>query len=161
MKITKNISYFISGLLLGLFLQYQLTGITIKLELKNSNNIRDKFIEFYNLLIHWLRHQQEGKKIAEYLIAKGYHNIAIYGMKELGELLLTELKNSKINVKYAIDRDADKLYYPIEIYTPQEVLYSVDAVIVTAIHYYDEIKQTMETKLDCPILSLYDIICGM
>jgi len=117
-----------------------------------------KFHEFYAILLQWIRMHNEGKTIGAYLQQCGYHTVAIYGMKELGEELLYELENSEIEVKYAIDKDADKLYAETDIYRPDEDLEPVDAVIVTAVHWFDEIEKDMKEKLGCPVLSLEDVL---
>ena len=83
---------------------------------------------------------------------------AIYGMKELGERLLDELKDSEVEVKYIIDKKADMMYADVDIVTPEEPLDEVDAIVVTAIHYMDEIEEMLEQKVDYPILSLTEIV---
>lgn len=44
---------------------------------------------------------------------------------------------------------------------PEDKLDVVSAVIVTAVYYFDEIKEEMEKKISCPILSLEDILYEM
>ena len=117
-----------------------------------------KFQEFYSILLQWVHMHNEGKKIGAYLKQCGYHTVAIYGMKELGEELLYELKDSDVEVKYAIDRNADDLYVETKVYRPDEELEPVDAVIVTAVHWFDEIERDMKKRISCPILSLEDIV---
>ncbi len=117
-----------------------------------------KFHEFYWLLLQWVHMHNEGRKISTYLKSCGYHTVAIYGMKELGETLLYELKNSGIEVKYAIDRNAEELYAEIDVFHPDEELEAVDAVIVTAVHWFNDIEVKIKQKLDCPVLSLEDVI---
>ena len=38
---------------------------------------------------------------------------------------------------------------------------NVDAVVVTAITFFDEIREELTTKIGCPIVSLEDILYGM
>lgn len=117
-----------------------------------------KFHEFYAILLQWVHMHNEGKTVGAYLKKRGYNTVAIYGMKELGEELLFELKDSEIEVKYAIDKNADDLYVETDVYRPDEELESVDAVIVTAIHWFDEIERDMKKKLGCPVLPLDNVI---
>ncbi len=117
--------------------------------------------EFYSVLTRWIEIHNAGKQISECLLSKGFRRVAIYGMKELGVLLLDELRNGGIDVDYGIDRDADLIYVKTKMVTPNEELEPVDAVIVTAIHYYSQIKKDLQTKLDCPIESLLDILYEM
>ena len=117
-----------------------------------------KFQEFYSILLQWVHMHNEGKTIGAYLKECGYLTVAIYGMKELGEELLYELKDSEVEVKYAIDRNADDIYVETNVYRPDDELEPVDAVIVTAIHWFDEIEKDMRKRMNCAILSLEDII---
>ena len=93
-----------------------------------------------------------------YLLKNGYNNIAIYGMSYVGETLLNELTGSEIDVKYAIDKKANEMYSDIELFSPDDKLKEVDAVIVTAITFYEEIEEMLAEKMDCPILSLENIL---
>lgn len=117
-----------------------------------------KFQEFYSLLLQWVHMRNEGRTIGAYLKKCGYHTVAIYGMKELGEELLYELRDGEVEVKYAIDRNADDLYMEIDVRHPDEHLEPVDVVVVTAVHWFEEIEKDMKKRVSCPILSLEDIV---
>lgn len=117
-----------------------------------------KFHEFYAILLQWVHMHNDGKTVGAYLKKFGYNTVAIYGMKELGEELLYELKDSEVEVKYAIDKNADELYVGTDVYRPDEELEPVDAVIVTAVHWFDDIERDMKEKLGCPVLSLDNVI---
>lgn len=136
--------------------------ITTQVTRKKKDNARvdklKKMGEFYNLLIQWLSIRQEGKSLVSYFEQNGYKKIAIYGMKELGERLYDELKDSEIEVKYIIDKNADAIYADVDVVTPDDQLEEVDAITVTAIHYFDEIEEMLEQKVDCPVISLEDIV---
>ena len=115
----------------------------------------DAILKVYN---QWFKTKAEGRTIADYFSEEGYHNIAIYGMHYLGESLCLELENTDITVKYAIDKNADEIYSDIDIFTPDEELEEVDAVIVTAFFYFDEIQEHLSKVLDCPIISFKDVL---
>ena len=120
-----------------------------------------KMTEFYQLLIEWLRIRQEGKSLVSFFVKNGYKTVAIYGMKELGERLYDELRNSEIEVKYIIDKNADAINVDADVVGPEDFLENVDVVVVTAIHYFDEIETMLEEKVDYPVISLEDIIYEM
>ncbi len=42
--------------------------------------------------------------------------------------------------------------------SPEDELPDVDAVIVTAITFFDEIEEKLTEKISCPVLSLEDIL---
>ena len=106
----------------------------------------------------WIIDKQNGKDLREFFLENGYKEIAIYGMSYLGERLLDELDGTDIAVKYAIDRNADNIYAPCEVVKPDDILSSVDAIIVTPVFYFDEIERQLVPKVNCPVISLEDVI---
>ncbi len=131
---------------------------------KKIRELRDghkKVHELYMAFDQWLRICQEGKTLVEYFKQNNYKTLAIYGMKELGERLYDELKGSDIIVKYAIDKNADSIYADVNVVVPNDELEAVDVIVVTAITYFDEIEENLSAKVDCPIISLEDILYEM
>lgn len=136
---------------------------------KKSDKKNDKEIEMlkaysnkqcalFLLMSQWVKVKQSGKGIADYLEKNNYKKIAIYGMGNVGEILINELYGSSIEIIYGIDRNADDIYAECKVVKPDEKLEQVDAVIVTSITYFDEIVNDLCTKLDCPILSIENIL---
>lgn len=119
-----------------------------------------KFREFYEILLMWLQDKHDGRNLESFFNKHGYKSVAIYGFRELGMALVEELKNSDIEVKYAIDRDARTIHVDYKLVTPDDSLEPVDVVVVTAIHYFDSIKYAMKDKIHCPIVSLEEVIIG-
>ena len=90
-----------------------------------------------------------------------YRRIVVYGMGSLGERLCDEIINTDIgmSVVYALDMKKEGNYRTIPILHPEGVLdLNIDAIIVTAVTYFDEIESLLKTKFGCPIISLEDII---
>lgn len=118
----------------------------------------DKFKTYYDMLNQWLILKQEGKSLERFFLSKGYKTIAIYGMGEMGNRLYKELKGTNVEVKYAIDKAAGTTYAEIDVFTIEDKLPEIDAVIVSAVFAFEEIEGELESILDCPILSLKDVI---
>lgn len=118
----------------------------------------DKFRSYYNMLNQWLLIKQEGRSLKEYFIKNGYKTLVIYGMGEMGNRLYEELKDTDIEVKYAIDKEADSVYSELKVVEKDSHLETADVMVVTAIYAYDEIEEEMETKIDFPIISLEEVI---
>lgn len=146
------------SLLLGATTGAAAVGVKQKKKDAETRDRLRKMGEFYELLLKWLEIEQKGHSIRSYFVENGYKTIAIYGMKELGERLFDELKDSEVEVKYIIDKQADTMYADVDIVTPEETLEEVDAIVVTAIHYMDEIEDMLEQKVEYPIISLEEII---
>jgi hypothetical protein len=118
-----------------------------------------KQVLFYWILVKWNKCLLDDKRILQPLIRQGYTDIAIYGFAELGQLLLLESHKSDINVLYILDREKYRENNsPVEIYKPVSDLPKVDAVVVTAVAYYDKIKEELEKLGYDNILSLRDIV---
>lgn len=111
-----------------------------------------------NLFREWVIIKIEKKEICDYLWENGYREVALYGMNYVGEILLQDLGQSEIKVKYAIDKNAKYIRTGVTMIKPDEKLPEVDMVIVTAIAYFDEIKDNLSKKISCPIVSLEDIL---
>ena len=84
--------------------------------------------------------------------------IAVYGMSYAGETLIEELKGTRVEVIYGIDKNADKIFSTVDVISMDDSFENVDAVIVTAITFYDEIKDKLSKKVDCQIISLEDVL---
>lgn len=127
-------------------------------EVQRQKGLADKHLALYLMMNQWVKVKQENKSIAEYLEQKGYKEVAIYGMNYAGETLYNELKETGVKVKYAIDRNANQKYADVDVVSPEDDLPNVDAVIVTAITFFEEIEEKLAEKISCPILSLEDIL---
>ena len=133
-------------------------GAVGKVEGDKLNKMRamsNKHLELFKMMNQWVKVKQEGKNLSSYFEENGYTKIA---MSYAGETLMNELENSIVTVVYAIDRNADSLYSDVDIVSMDDDLEDVDAIIVTAITFFDEIEETLSKKVNCPIISLEDVL---
>lgn len=148
----------LSGLV-GVGVGSAITGKKINKKVDNWKKMSDKHLDLFKMMNRWVNVKQEGKNLSEYFEKNNYKNIAIYGMNFAGETLINELKGTETVVKYGIDKNADRIYSEVDIVTMENMLEEVDVVVVTAITFYNEIKEKLEEKINCPIISLEDILC--
>lgn len=153
----KILSIIISGLS-GAVFGAGAVGTVFSQNKKKIQDMSDKHLSLFLLMNQWVKVKQEGKSPADYFEKNGYKEIAVYGMSYAGETLVNELKNTDIKVVYGIDKNADALYSEVDIVLMEDDLKRVDAVVVTAITFFDEIKKQLSVKMDCPIISLEDIL---
>ena len=152
----------IIGIVIGCIVCYYVILKKMKHRLDISEKISDKHLAILNLFSIWIQNISNGLKIEDYLAEKGILNIAIYGMSFVGERLYDELEEGKVKVRYCIDRNANNLYKDIDIVSPDENLPDdIDAIIVTAFFYFDEIRETLSTKINVPIISIDDIVYSL
>lgn len=132
-------------------------------ELKKTDDrlYAEKHLAIILLYNQWMKTKQEGKSVAKYLHDSGIRTVAIYGMSYAGERLYDELKNSEVEVKYAIDRNAEGIYSEVEVLRPEDKLPDVDMIIVTAVYFYGQIAESLGKVTDCNISSLEDILYEM
>ena len=104
-----------------------------------------------------LKHKQAGKDLSAFFEQNNYATVAIYGMKDIGIALYNELRASGIKVSYGIDKDDNIRIEGISVFSPDKSLENVDVIVVTAIHYFDEIDGVLNKKVNCPIISVEDI----
>ncbi len=118
----------------------------------------DKYKELFLMMNQWVNVKQEGKNLSAYFEKNGYRKIAVYGLSYTGETLLDELEGTGVEVLYAIDQRADFLNLDIEVFSPDDTLEQVDAIVVTPITFFSAIEEKLRDKVDCPILSLMNIV---
>lgn len=123
-----------------------------------------KFKKYYNLLNEWKKQdkKENDNKLERYLKEHNLNKIAIYGMGEIGQRLLEELKDTNIDVICGIDQygntDLDmNILEPDDLY---EIADSIDGVIVTAIADYEAVKETIG-YINKKIISLEEIIYNL
>lgn len=133
-------------------------GNKMNKKLKRKEDWFQKILSYYFIYNQWLSVHQQGKSLVEYFEKNGYKTVAIYGMKELGERLYDELKNSDITVKYIIDKKADTIYADVDVVSPDDDLEPVDVIVVTACYFFDTIDRNLGAIVDYPVVSLEDIV---
>lgn len=144
----------LTGAVLGAGAVGKVTGETIN----KAQSLSDKHLALFFMMNQWVRAKQEGKNLASYFEGNGYKKIAVYGMSYAGEALMNELKDTNVTVAYAIDKNADSIYADVDIVSMDDDLEPVDAIVVTAITFFDEIEEQLSGKIDCPVISLEDIL---
>ena len=150
--------FFALGLSIGAVGAAVITGNLSKKKIDEKDRKVDKFKQYYNVLIQWLELKQKGKKLDDFFVKNSIKTVAIYGMGEMGTRLYEELKNSNVEVKYAIDKNADSTYSELKVIETEDIRDDVDAIVVSAIFAFDEIREELEKKVNCQILSLDDIV---
>ncbi len=123
-----------------------------------NQQLANKHLAIMKLYDRWMQTKQEGKSVIDYFHANNIKSIAIYGMSFVGQRLYDELKDSDITVRYCIDKNATGIYTDVDIVSPEDELEDVDAIVVTAIYFFNEIEEKLGAKTDIEIMSLEDIL---
>ena len=77
----------------------------------------------------------------------------------MGSRLFEELQGLEVKVLYVIDKNAANINRDdVQMYTLEQKLPQVDAVIVTPIQFFYEIERELNYKLSADIISLEDVV---
>ena len=106
----------------------------------------------------WTNVKQANRNLEEYFLKNELRKIAIYGMGLMGQQLIKELKDSSIETAYGIDRNSDGIVSGIKVVTMDEELADVDAVVVTVLKEFDEIRDALTKKLNGSVVAIEDIL---
>lgn len=126
--------------------------------IKKKQQLADKHLAIMKVYDEWLKVRQDGRSLVQYFEKRGYKSIAIYGMSYLGESLVRELQNSDIKVQYGIDKNAENIYSSVDVINLSADLPKVDAIVVTTVFFFDEVSEELAGIVDCPVISLEDIV---
>lgn len=121
-----------------------------------ENNYKNRIN--FNMAVKLLYDIQNNHQIVNKMKAGAYLNIAVYGMGAIGRSLVKELMENGIKVSYAIDQNAELIYADVPVYNTKDTMQKVDAIVVTTIYDYEQIKDFIGSKVNCPIISLNDFL---
>ena len=149
-------------------LAYVIVGLLFILKIKEKDGkIREwqknamRYLVEMNLYDQWIFVHQDNKLICEYFHNKAIRSIAIYGMGKIGERFYDELKNTDITIKYIIDQKGGRICSDVNVITLKDNFAEVDAIIVTPLFHFAEIKEKLSAKTDIPVISIEDVLYGI
>lgn len=122
-----------------------------------------RYFQWYKALYQWLVIQQDHGRISDYFKNNGYKSVAIYGMGELGKLLLKELDDADIEIPYVIDQNAGNIALSgnKKVIRLSEVQENVDLIVVSVIDKFDAIKTDIGKRVNVPVVSLEDVLFSL
>lgn len=121
-------------------------------------NKLQKMTMLYRLFTKWLIINNRYNPILTYLNKRGIASIAVYGYAEAGEIICQQLEHTGVSILYVMDKKDKKVSGNIKIYRPNKDLPKPNAVIITAVFYYEEIYKELFNFGFNNIISLKDII---
>lgn len=117
---------------------------------------------FYKTLTKWIDVYHKGWNLGTELRKKGFENVAIYGFAELGKMAAYEIEQEEgIELCYVFDKKVtEKMADGLDkrIIYPNKYYEDIDCIVVSAIYYYEEIKQELTGMGYRNVLSLHEIL---
>ena len=147
----------------GLFSPGELAKLRGAVRAAAEDHIRllSKFQKMFFIYDDWMKQQEEGRYLHQYLKRAGVNSVAIYGDSYIGKRLYYRLQKNGIQVRYFIDRNAAYLEEKIPVYLPQAGLPSVDLVLISLAEAEESIKAELETMTETRICSITDLLASM
>ncbi len=130
-------------------------------KVKSMRQLSDKHLEMFLLMNRWLQNKSAGKSIGDYLRNIGIENVIIYGMSYIGKCLYEELEKEGFEISDIIDKKSNIYINKRKVKNLNEKIELADAIIVTAIYYFDELEIVLKNKFNIPIMAIDDIIYKM
>ncbi len=131
--------------------------------LKDTNGRLLKFKKYYQLYNAWIQNKNLGFSFSDQLLKIHYNKIAIYGNGEIGCRLYEELKGTKVQVAFFIDKIANDIEMmhdenvPVIGYMDIQGNRDIDAIVITNINILDEIKELLASNTTCDIISIEEL----
>lgn len=116
--------------------------------------------ELAEIMSVWLRMCCRGNSVGKYLLEHGCRSVGIYGYGNMGHHLADDLEGNCIELKFIIDRRGQEGVWdaPCQVYGIDDVLPEVDAVIVSVLHGWKELKSKLHEGGSTKIFSLVEIL---
>lgn len=128
-----------------------------KISNKKLLQLADKHFMMFLTIRTWKELDDEGVRVSDYFITRGYKRICVYGMGLLGETFVKEAQKGNIGIIGYTDRSVDKDVYGVKKIDLSSVK-DFDVILVTAVSCIDEIEDELSQVMSCPILSLYEVL---
>ena len=153
----------------GFFAGSVRTAKKIMKQYDEQRETADKHQRYEMVYSTWLMAKKYGVPLDAYLMKQGIHKVVIYGTTEYGFRLYHELKDTQVEVLYALDRNPKYKIPGLKTYRwgdkneqpPEEQKQSADAVIVSLFLMMDEIEPALSEAGYTCIISLEQLIYNL
>lgn len=112
----------------------------------------------YIILRTILNGMYDGHNFTDYLKSQEINSVIIYGMGDIGRVLVKMMKYHGIDVKYCIDRDQNKKNVDTRIIRLEDANDGADAIIVSNTMHTNEIVEEIQKKIKCRVFCIEDLI---
>lgn len=126
-------------------------------QIQRWRELSDKHLMLMKLYDKWMITKQDGRSVKEYFLDNHMKTVAIYGMGSVGERLQDELRRTGIEVRYGIDQKGQGRN-DLDVVALDDDLGDVDVIVVTAVFYFDQIKEDIRKKTDIKVVSLQEVL---
>lgn len=122
---------------------------------------RSRWAVINDMFDRWLYAVTHGQKTEDYFNDHNYNRVAIYGMHRVGGRLYGILKNTEIDVRFGVDKNADRFVYDVPLIKPDEIgdrVNDVDVIVATMANGYEAVRDLLYKKGFKAVVSIDDVI---
>ncbi len=113
---------------------------------------------YKQILDMWMTLRDRKVTVDAFFNKIGIKRIAIYGGGILGKHLYYELRETEIKIVCLLDQNREVNIQGIKTIVPGEPIEAVDAIIITPIMEYKEIREVLRQQYDCGMISIETVI---
>lgn len=118
----------------------------------------DKYQSYFSILAKWLKLEAQGYSLEKFFLQNNWLSISIYGLGDLGWYLYEKLKDTKVTIKYVLDKNVNQDNWSIaNLYTSND-LPEVDICIITSYWYMPQITNYLIDRNVKNYVSIKEII---
>ena len=143
------------GILVGMIYSAE----RIQKRLKKLYKEQRRLASYNHLLLLYWKLVVDRKSFINYLRSNNYSRVAIFGVSEITDLLIQELKNGDVTISCLIESEKNRiLYYSYPVLGIAELKkLEADVIICSTPHIYDYIREQCVMYSSVPVISIKDM----
>lgn len=131
-------------------------------KIKQLEKSEQKFFNMYKTVYQWINVKQDEESFENFFKEHGYYKVAIYGMSDLGNLLLREFQKAEgVKIIYGIDKNAEAIISEIPVIKPENVGNEPDVIVVTVLQAFESIKRELTKYTNTKIISIEEVVYNL
>lgn len=136
----------------GIYFGGHKVAINVNVKISQLSKLR----EMNCIYEEWIKFENNGNYIVDYLNKKNIKNVVVYGGTAMAECLIGKIKND-INILAIMDKDDSLDFGIIPTLKPGKVPLGTDCIIITTIGKFKDISDNLKKYNDVPMIYISDI----
>lgn len=118
-----------------------------------------KTLVYNDILLKWIAMLKQGKSIADYLIKNRIFKVSVWGLGNVGNMVIEELKESKIEILSVILTKPYTLQVAgIPVVGKYDIPKQTEMIIVIPVYDFGRIYEGIKDRCDCIVMGIGELI---
>ncbi len=122
------------------------------------NSAEGRCRHYLSVYEQWVEAKYQGTKLEAYFAKRGYKSVAIYGYGPLAKLMISELRESSVEIAYILDKNKEKVESEYPVYCIEDNLPVADVIVIAATFSSGVIFKGLSDKGYSNVISIEEII---